>query len=72
MKKFALDKDEEYIRLGDLLKAAELTATGGEAKQAVQSGRVLVDGAVRTERGAKIRAGQKVTLGSETVEIVAG
>ena len=32
----------EFIRLGDLLKAAGLTGTGGEAKQAVQDG--LVNG----------------------------
>ena len=28
----------EFIRLGDLLKAAGLTGTGGEAKQVVQEG----------------------------------
>ena len=28
----------EFIRLGDLLKAAGLTGTGGEAKQAGQGG----------------------------------
>ena len=32
----------EFIRLGDLLKAAGLTGTGGEAKQAVQDGLVNV------------------------------
>ena len=52
----------EFIRLGDLLKAAGLTGTGGEAKQAVQDGLVNVDGKVCTERGHKIRAGQKVSL----------
>ena len=50
----------EFIRLGDLLKAAGLTGTGGEAKQAVQDGLVNVDRKVCTERGHKIRAGQKV------------
>lgn len=44
----------EFIRLGDLLKAAGLTGTGGEAKQAVQDGLVNVDGKVCTERGHKI------------------
>lgn len=34
----------EFIRLGDLLKAAGLTGTGGEAKQVVQDGLVNVDG----------------------------
>ena len=38
----------EFIRLGDLLKAAGLTGTGGEAKQAVQDGLVNVDRKVCT------------------------
>lgn len=40
----------EFIRLGDLLKAAGLTGTGGEAKQAVQDGLVNVDRKVCTEQ----------------------
>ena len=55
----------EFIRLGDLLKA------GGEAKQAVQDGLVNVDGKVCTERGHKIRAGQKVQFKDQTIEVVA-
>ena len=48
----------EFIRLGDLLKAAGFTGTGGEAKQ------------VCTERGHKIRAGQKVQFRDQTIEVV--
>lgn len=48
----------EFIRLGDLLKAAGLTGTGGEAKQVVQDGLVNVDGKVCTERGHKTRVWQ--------------
>ena len=55
----------EFIRLGDLLKAAGLSGTGGEAKQAVQDGLVNVDGKVCTERGHKIRAGQSPVQGSD-------
>ena len=55
----------EFIRLGDLLKAAGLTGTGGEAKQAVQDGKVC------TERGHKIRAGQRVQFKDQTIEVVA-
>jgi len=54
-----------------LLKAAGLTGTGGEAKQAVQDGLVNVDGKVCTERGHKIRAGQKVQFKDQTIEVVA-
>lgn len=61
----------EFIRLGDLLKAAGLTGTGGEAKQAVQDGLVKnVDRKVCTERGHKIRAGQKVQFKDQTIEVV--
>ena len=60
----------EFIRLEDLLKAAGLTGTGGEAKQVVQDGLVNVDGKVCTERGHKIRAGQKVQFKDQTIEVV--
>ena len=36
----------EYIKLQDLLKLADLAASGGEAKVAVQDGQVSVNGAV--------------------------
>lgn len=45
----------EYIKLQDLLKLADTVATGGEAKIRVQEGEVLVNGAVCTQRGRKIR-----------------
>ena len=45
----------EYIKLQDLLKLADAVATGGEAKIRVQEGEVLVNGAVCTQRGRKIR-----------------
>ena len=61
----------EFIRLSDLLKAAALTGTGGEAKQAVQDGLVNVDGKVCTERGHKIRVGQKVQFKDQKIEVVA-
>lgn len=61
----------EFIRLGDLLKVAGLTGTGGEAKQAVRDGLVNVDGKVCTERGHKIRVGQKVQFKDQTIEVVA-
>ena len=52
----------EYIKLQDLLKFAAITATGGEAKQMVQEGEVLVNGEVCTMRGKKIRPGDIVTF----------
>ena len=50
----------EYIKLQDLLKYANLVGSGGEAKERVQSGEVLVNGEVCTMRGKKIRPGDDV------------
>ena len=53
----------EYIKLEALLKFAALVGTGGEAKALIQEGRVLVNGAVCTQRGKKLRPGDRVALG---------
>ena len=50
----------EYIKLQDLLKLADAVATGGEAKIRVQEVEVLVNGAVCTQRGRKIRPNDTV------------
>ena len=50
----------EYIKLQDLLKFANLVATGGEAKERIQAGEVTVNGEVCTMRGKKIRPGDDV------------
>lgn len=50
----------EYIKLQDLLKFANVAATGGEAKLMVQSGEIQVNGEICTQRGRKIRPGDDV------------
>ena len=50
----------EYIKLQDLLKLSDAGATGGEAKIRVQEGEVLVNGETCTQRGRKIRPGDRV------------
>ena len=55
----------EFIKLQDLLKFANLVATGGEAKELIQAGQVLVDGQVCTMRGKKIRPGDDVCFEGE-------
>lgn len=51
---------EEYIKLGQALKAAGFVDSGVEAKYAVQDGKVLVNGSVETQRGKKLHAGDVV------------
>lgn len=61
----------EFIRLAALLKLAGIAGTGGEAKLLIQEGFVSVGGVVNTQRGAKIRPGDAVTVAVDPpVEIV--
>ena len=52
----------EFIKLQDLLKFASLVSTGGEAKQLILDGQVLVNGEVCTMRGKKLRSGDKFSF----------
>lgn len=61
----------EFIKLDALLKFAALVGSGGEAKQLIQDGFVRVNGAVCLERGKKIRPGDTVELGGETLTVAA-
>ena len=47
----------EYIKLQDLLKFTGAVETGGEAKEVIQAGEVLVNDEVCTMRGKKLRPG---------------
>lgn len=60
----------EYIKLDSLLKFQNLVESGGEAKLRIQAGEVLVNGEVCTMRGKKLRPGDEVTLGDDTVKVV--
>ncbi|MGN0171365.1 MAG: RNA-binding S4 domain-containing protein [Acutalibacteraceae bacterium] len=60
MKEQEVSIHTEFIRLDALLKLAGLVMTGGEAKIAVQSGEVLVNGEPCLMRGKKVRAGDTV------------
>ena len=53
----------------DVLKLSGLAETGGEAKLMVADGEVLVNGEVCTQRGKKLRPGDTVSFGGETLEV---
>ncbi len=61
---------EEYIKLGQALKAAGLVGSGVDAKYAVQDGLVKVNGEVCEQRGKKLYAGDQVSFQGQEVEIV--
>ena len=60
---------DEFIKLGQALKAAGLVESGVDAKFAIQDGLVKVNGAVEMQRGKKLYAGDKVEYDGETVTI---
>ena len=57
------------IELCQLLKFSGLAETGGQAKQTIANGKVLLNGTVETQKRKKVNAGDRVTLGSETIVV---
>ncbi len=61
----------EFIKLDSFLKFAGVTDTGGQAKEAVLEGLVLVNGEVCTMRGKKMRPGDVASLGGRSFMVTA-
>ena len=62
---------DEYIKLGQALKAAGLAESGVDAKYAVEEGLVKVNGQTEYQRGKKLRDGDVVEFNGETIRIEA-
>ena len=60
---------DEYIKLGQALKAAGLVESGVDAKYAIAEGLVKVNGQVEYQRGKKLRDGDEVLFQGETIRI---
>ncbi len=60
---------DEFIKLGQALKAAGLVESGVEAKEVIQEAKVLVNGEVDTRRGRKLYEGDVVSFENQTIEI---
>jgi ribosome-associated protein len=60
----------DYIELHQLLKLSGLCDSGGAGKALVASGTVSVDGRQELRKTAKIRAGQRVTVGQVHIRVV--
>ena len=52
----------EFIKLDSFLKFCGAAETGGQSKELVQGGKVLVNGEVCTMRGKKLRRGDVVAV----------
>jgi ribosome-associated protein len=60
---------EEFIKLGQALKAVGFVESGVEAKDVIQNGLVLVNGEIDTRRGRKLYDGDIVVFDGEEIKI---
>ena len=63
---------DEFIKLGQALKAAGLVETGAEAKDVIQDGLVKVNGEVDTRRGRKVYGGDVISYNGQDVKVLSG
>ena len=61
---------DEFIKLGQALKAAGLVGSGVDAKLVIRDGLVKVNGETEVQRGKKLYDGDVVTFEGETIHIV--
>jgi ribosome-associated protein len=62
----------DTIRLGQLLKLADLIDSGAEARAFLAAGGVTVNGSAETRRGRQLHPGDIVAAGGVELRVVAG
>lgn len=70
MEEISLREGDDYIKLGQLLKKANMMSSGVDAKMVILDGLVNVNGEVELRRGKKIYPGDVVTFEGESVKVV--
>lgn len=60
---------EDFIKLGQALKAAGLVESGAEAKEVIMEGLVKVNGQTCTQRGKKLYDGDSVKFDGEEIKV---
>lgn len=60
---------EDMIRLGQLLKLANLVEDGVEAREIIAEGDVYVNGEPEFQRGKQLHTGDVVTVGEASIRI---
>ena len=61
---------DEFIKLGQALKAVGFTDSGVEAKIVIQNGLVKVNDVICTQRGKKIKKGDRVEFDNRGFVII--
>lgn len=67
--KITIEENEEFIRLDNLVKFGGMVETGGQAKFLIQSGEILLNGEVCTQRGKKVYPGDSVQFGEFEIKV---
>ena len=60
---------DDFIKLGQAIKAAGLVESGVEGKIVIQDGEVKVNGVVETQRGKKLFGGEVVEYNGSSILI---
>lgn len=60
---------DEFIKLGQALKAAGFVESGVEAKEVISQGLVIVNGEIETRRGKKLYDGDEVEFDGDKISI---
>jgi len=60
---------EQGIRLGQLLKLANVIESGGAARELLDSGAVRVNGEAETRRGRQLQPGDVVECGDQRITL---
>ena len=60
---------EEFIKLGQALKATGIADSGLDAKELIQQGLVLVNGEIDERRGRKLYDGDEVVFDDNKISI---
>lgn len=69
METIKLRETDEFIKLGQALKAAGLVESGVEDKEVIQDGMVTVNGEVDTRRGRKLYPGDTASFNGQEIKI---
>lgn len=61
MKDIKIREEDEFIKLGQLLKKCGVAQSGTDAKFMIEEGLIMVNGEVETRRGKKIKENDVVS-----------
>jgi ribosome-associated protein len=64
-----IEISEEPIELCKILKFTNMVDSGGEAKQVISEGQVIVNGKVETRKRKKIFSGDVVEFGENKIRV---